>query len=136
MAGDHHRHRTTRPSRRPDLGRQLTHLDTRGSGVRLGGELLDFVANQCHSLRSNERLPETNQVLESAFGKQKSLARSPTKTGFTILLLGLGTTTAQYSGSSPQNLRHQTGQILVRQTTRHNTTIQSPIGLRTGQKPG
>ena len=79
--------------------RSLTHLGTRGSGVRLAGELVAFVADQCQSLRTNERLPGTTEVLESAFGKQKSLERSPTKTGFTSLLLGLGaavgTTTAQ-----------------------------------------
>ena len=58
-----------------------------------------FVADQRQSLRRHERLPATTDVLESAFGKHKSLARSPTKTGFNSLLLGLGaavgTTTAQ-----------------------------------------
>lgn len=65
-------------------------MGTRGSTVRLAGELTAFVAEQCQSLSGAARLPGTTEVLESAFGKLKSLERSPTKTGFTSLLLGLG----------------------------------------------
>lgn len=68
----------------------LTPLVTMGSGARLAGELLAFVAEQCESLRAGERFPGTTEALECAFGKQKSLERSPSKTGFTSLLLGLG----------------------------------------------
>ncbi len=69
---------------------QLAPLATTGSGVRLAGELIAFVSEQCQAIRNGERLVGTTEPLESAFGKQKSLERSPTKTGFTSLLLGLG----------------------------------------------
>ena len=73
-----------------EVRHQLTALATSGSGVRLAGELIAFVSEQCQPIRDGERLVGTTETLESAFGKQKSLERSPTKTGFTSLLLGLG----------------------------------------------
>ncbi len=73
-----------------DVRQQLTPLATTGSGVRLAGELVAFVSEQCQPIRQGERLVGTTEPLECAFGKQKSLERSPTKTGFTSLLLGLG----------------------------------------------
>ena len=103
----------------------LTHLGTRGSGVRLAGELVAFVADQCQSLRPHERLPGTTEVLESAFGKQKSLERSPTKTGFTSLLLGLGaavgTTTAQVVHQALETCGIK--QVQSRCAKRHSTTL-------------
>ena len=56
----------------------------------MAGELIAFVREQCQQLRTGERLLGTTEPLECAFGKQKSLERSATKTGFTSLLLGLG----------------------------------------------
>ena len=73
-----------------EVRRQLIPLATTGSGVRLAGELIAFVSEQCQAVRDGERLIGTTETLESTFGKQKSLERSPTKTGFTSLLLGLG----------------------------------------------
>ena len=61
------------------------------------------MTDQCQSLRANERLPGATEVLEPAFGKQKLLERSPTKTGFTSLLLGLGAAV----GSTSAKIVHQ-----------------------------
>ena len=77
------------------IRQSLTLLATRGSGVRLAGELIAFVNDQCQPLREDELLPGTTEPLECAFGKQKSIERSPTKTGFTSLLLTLGAVVGQ-----------------------------------------
>ena len=81
------------------LREELTPLATTGSGVRLAGELMAFVAEQCSVLRGEERLLGTTEPLECAFGKLKSLERTQSKMGFTSLLLSLGAvvgnTTAQ-----------------------------------------
>jgi hypothetical protein len=74
-----------------ELVRQsLTPLATTASEVRLAEDLADFVAEQCTPLGDGERLPGTTEPLESAFGKQKSIEGTATKTGFTSLLVGLG----------------------------------------------
>lgn len=82
------------------LRQELVPLATTGSGVRLAGELIAFVAEQCRQLRDAERLPGTTEPLECAFGKLKSLERMSSKTGFTSLLLSLGAvvgkTTAEF----------------------------------------
>jgi hypothetical protein len=72
------------------LRADLTPRATTGRGVRLAGELLAFVSEQCGELRGQERLVGTTEPLECAFGKLKSLERTPSKTGFTSLLLSLG----------------------------------------------
>jgi len=82
------------------LRKELTPLATTGSGVRLAGELIAFVAEQCRQVRDEERLVGTTEPLECAFGKLKSLERTSSKTGFTSLLLSLGAavgkTTAEF----------------------------------------
>jgi hypothetical protein len=82
------------------LRKELTPLATTGSGVRLAGELIAFLAEQCRQVRGEERLLGTTEPLECAFGKLKSLERTSSKTGFTSLLLSLGAavgkTTAEF----------------------------------------
>ncbi|OQY12540.1 MAG: hypothetical protein B6I33_06360, partial [Propionibacterium sp. 4572_24] len=82
------------------LRKELMPLATTGSGARLVGELIAFVAEQCRQVRNEERLVGTTEPLECAFGKLKSLERTSSKTGFTSLLLSLGAvvgkTTAEF----------------------------------------
>lgn len=80
------------------LRQQLTPLATTGSGVRLAGELLAFVAEQCRVVRGDERLVGTTEPLECAFGKLKSLGRTQAKAGFTSLLLSFGAVVGQTTG--------------------------------------
>ena len=47
-----------------DVRRQLTPLATTGSGVRLAGELIAFVSEQCQAIRDGERLVGTTETLE------------------------------------------------------------------------
>lgn len=94
--------------------RSLAPLATTGSGVRLAGELVAFVAEQCQAAGGGRRLPGSTEPLECAFGKQKSLERSATKTGFTRLVLGIaaivGQTTAEvvHQAMSTCRLKHVT----------------------------
>jgi len=60
------------------------------SGRQLKDELVAFVANESARARPGERLPGSSEILESAFGKMKSLQGDHQKGGFTSLLLGLG----------------------------------------------
>lgn len=80
------------------LRKRLTPLATTGSGVRLAGELIAFVAQQCDEVRGDERLVGTTEPLECAFGKLKSLERGQSKTGFTSLLLSLGAVVGETTG--------------------------------------
>ena len=59
-------------------------------GHELKDALVKFVADESSSLRLGERLPGSSEILESAFGKLKSLEGDQQKCGFTSLLLSLG----------------------------------------------
>lgn len=69
-----------------DMPRGLRHR----SSARLAEELIEFVAEQSHQARPNERLPGSTEVLESCFGKYKALEKDHAKSGFTGLLLSFG----------------------------------------------
>jgi hypothetical protein len=56
----------------------------------LAGELCDFVGQQCQAARPGERLVGSTEVLESVFGKWKSLERQESGQGITSLILSLG----------------------------------------------
>lgn len=60
------------------------------NGRQLKDELIEFVANQSRNVRWGERIPGSSEILESAFGKLKSLEGDHQKCGFTSLLLSLG----------------------------------------------
>ena len=60
------------------------------SGRQLKDQLIAFVADESASVKPGERLPGSSEILESAFGKMKSLAGDHQKGGFTSLLLALG----------------------------------------------
>lgn len=69
--------------------RLMPHLSS-DNGRQLKDELLAFVASEASLLRLGERLPGSSEVLESAFGKLKSMEGDHQKCGFTSLLLALG----------------------------------------------
>ena len=60
------------------------------NGRQLKDELVAFVAGESSLVRLGERLPGSSEVLESAFGKLKSMEGVHQKCGFTSLLLALG----------------------------------------------
>jgi hypothetical protein len=57
---------------------------------RLAAELIKFVREQARKAKPGERLPGSTEVLESCFGRFKTLERDQAKGGFTSLLLGFG----------------------------------------------
>jgi hypothetical protein len=56
----------------------------------LRDELVAFVDGESNKARAGERLPGSTEVLESCFGKLKSLERDQRRSGFTGLVLSLG----------------------------------------------
>jgi hypothetical protein len=63
-------------------------LNSTASGLR--SQLLAFVQEQASPARPNERLPGSSEILESCFGKYKSLERDQVHGGLTSLLLAFG----------------------------------------------
>jgi hypothetical protein len=57
---------------------------------RLAAELIKFVKAEASKAKPGERLPGSTEVLESCFGRFKTLERDQSKGGFTSLLLGFG----------------------------------------------
>ena len=59
-------------------------------GNRRAGRGIGFVREQARQARPGERLPGSTEVLESCFGRFKTLEKDQAKGGFTSLLLGFG----------------------------------------------
>ena len=72
-----------------DLRKRLRALSVGEAAKQLGKDLATFVTAQARRLRRGERLPGSSEVLESCFGKFKTLEREQSKGGFTSLLLAL-----------------------------------------------
>jgi hypothetical protein len=80
-----------------DLQKRLAELPLGPIGTELGQDFSKFVACQASQLREGERLPACSEVIETCFGKFKTLERDQAKGGFTGLLLGLGGCVAERS---------------------------------------
>ena len=72
------------------LSRKLRPLLRTAGGCRLAAELVKFVRGEASKAKPGERLPGSTEVLESSFGKFKTLEKDQSKGGFTSLLLGFG----------------------------------------------
>jgi hypothetical protein len=72
-----------------DLRKRLRKLPLGETAKQLGEDLATLVTEQGCRLRRGERLPGSSEVLESCFGKFKTLEREQSKGGFTSLLLAL-----------------------------------------------
>jgi hypothetical protein len=72
-----------------DLRKRLAQLPLGPIGAELGNDFSEFVASQASPLRRGERLPACSEVIETCFGKFKTLERDQASGGFTGLLLGL-----------------------------------------------
>jgi hypothetical protein len=72
------------------LSRKLRPLLRTAEGRRLAAELVKFVRGEASKAKPGERLPGSTDVLESSFGKFKTLEKDQSKGGFTSLLLGFG----------------------------------------------
>ena len=72
-----------------DLKPHLNQLPLGETASELRSELVAFVADQASKTRPGERLPGSSEVIESCFGKFKSVERDQSRGGFTGLLLAL-----------------------------------------------
>lgn len=72
-----------------DLRKRLKLLSLGPVATQLSRDLADFVTAQARRVRPGERLPGSSEVLESCFGKFKTMEREHSKAGFTSLLLAL-----------------------------------------------
>jgi hypothetical protein len=72
------------------LAQRLNPMPLRATAAELRSQLLAFVDDQASRARRNERLPGSSEILESCFGKYKSLERDQVHGGLTSLLLAFG----------------------------------------------
>jgi hypothetical protein len=71
-----------------ELAGRLRPLVRSVSGEKLREELVSFVAQESRAAMPGERLPASTEILESSFGKWKSLEGDNQRGGFTSLILG------------------------------------------------
>lgn len=72
-----------------ELRSRLQKLSAGPEATQLGEDLARFVTEQAKRLHGGERLPGSSEVIESCFGKFKTLEREQSKAGFTSLVLAL-----------------------------------------------
>jgi len=73
-----------------ELHARIRPLVRDGSGLWLCEQLREFAREQTRGLKERERYPGSSEVIESCFGKQKSLSGEQSQGGFTSLILGIG----------------------------------------------
>jgi len=78
------------------------------SAQQLRSDLLLFIKEQTEPLTGQERLPLMTEVLESSFGKLKSMERDQQKRGFTSLILCLGAFAGTWTSESIAAALHRT----------------------------
>ena len=111
-----------------DLRKRLAKLSLGQSPRELGDDLTKFVADQARQVRPGERLPASSEVIETCFGKFKSLEREQAKGGFTGLLLALAACVAERT----QSVVHE---ALQRTKTEDVITwIKTKLGATVGSK--
>ena len=79
------------------MGDDLSEVVPTCSGLagEVRAELIEFVTEQAEQAKPGERLPISTEVLESFFGKLKSIEQDQSKSGFSGLILSLGALTAE-----------------------------------------
>ncbi|MBV9669637.1 MAG: hypothetical protein JOZ43_01660 [Acidobacteriales bacterium] len=111
-----------------DLRRRLGALTVGPEAAQLGRDLAQFVTAQGRRLDRGERLPGSSEVIESCFGKFKTLEREQSKGGFTSLLLALAACVSERT----QEVVHQ---ALQSSKTRHVIEwIKTKLGDTLGSK--
>jgi hypothetical protein len=79
-----------------DLSARLQALPPEARDDVLAVELCEFVGAQSQAARPGERLVGSTEVLESVFGKWKTLERQESRNGITSLVLSLGALVGQW----------------------------------------
>jgi hypothetical protein len=111
-----------------DLRTRLGQLSVGAIATELGADLTKFVAGQAKPLRRGERLPGCSEVIETCFGKFKTLEREQAKGGFTGLVLAVAACVAERT----QNVVHE---ALEKTKTREVIAwIKTKLGATVGSK--
>ena len=104
-----------------ELGRALPVASRHPSSQSLVEELVSFVAGESAKVPAGRRFPGSTEVLESLFGKFKTMERQQAKGGFTGLLLGFGALVGQAMsqtlGELGDLLREALPETLTREVT-------------------
>jgi hypothetical protein len=111
-----------------ELRKRLGKFSLGESATQLGHDLLKFVAGQAKPLRRGERLPASSEVIETCFGKFKTLEREQAKGGFTSLLLALAACVAERT----QEVVHEA--LLKTKTRQILDWIKTKLGPTVGSK--
>lgn len=91
-----------------ELAEILEPLAAESHTGELRDELVAFVEEQSSQARKGERLPGSTEVLESCFGKLKSLEGDQCKSGFTGLVLTMGAIVSKITADVVQNAMERT----------------------------
>ncbi len=111
-----------------DLRKSLRKLRVGASAAQLRDELTKFVDDQAKQLKKGERIPGTSEVIESSFGKFKTVERDHAKGGFTGLLLALAACVAERTPEVVHESLHKT------RTRDVLTWIKTKLGNTVGSK--
>lgn len=82
-----------------ELERRLRERPSEQRDQRLESELIEFVRQQSASAQPAERLVGSTEILESVFGKWKTLERQESNSGITSLILSLGSMLGKWTSS-------------------------------------
>ena len=91
-----------------DLRKSLRKLPVGAGAAQLRNDLTKFVDAQAKQLKTGERIPGTSEVIESVFGKFKTVERDQAKGGFTGLLLALAACVAERTQEVVHETLHKT----------------------------
>jgi hypothetical protein len=111
-----------------DLRKSLRKLRVGASAAQLRDDLTKFVDDQARQLKKGERIPGTSEVIESSFGKFKTVERDHAKGGFTGLLLALAACVAERTPEVVHESLHKT------RTRDVLTWIKTKLGNTVGSK--
>jgi hypothetical protein len=96
-----------------DLRERFRGLPLSDTAAKLRDDFIQFVGDQAKRLKRRERVPFTSEVIESAFGKYKTVERDQSKGGFTGLLLALAACVAERTQEVVQDALEKTKTIDV-----------------------
>ena len=111
-----------------DLQKSLRKLPVGASAAQLRDDLTKFVDDQARQLKTGERIPGTSEVIESSFGKFKTVERDHARGGFTGLLLALAACVAERTQEVVHESLHKT------RTRDVLTWIKTKLGDTVGSK--
>jgi hypothetical protein len=111
-----------------DLRKSLRKLPLGASAAPLRDDLTKFVDDQARQLKTGERIPGTSEVIESSFGKFKTVERDHARGGFTGLLLALAACVAERTQEVVHESLHNT------RTQDVLTWIKTKLGNTVGSK--